>query len=209
MFNTLLDERGYVKLKSHVDFHEENPKAKTGKFVVKIDTLQRNRQVDVCAQCHSGPRIHIKEPFSYVVGNRLEDYSHPSLQSQNGRELDVHANQVGLLKASKCYKMSLGMDCATCHNVHSDQRGKSSEFITKCISCHGDNGHMCSNLLTSPKGENNCIDCHMPMIETKNISIFSHEDSLKVKTSMRTHFIAVYDSLSNSKELIEFVDNSI
>ena len=72
-------------------------------------TLDRDAKVALCAACHSG----------------LGD----------GAEADVHGNQVGLLRQSKCYRNSPAMSCSTCHNVHRVERDLLA-MSARCRACH-------------------------------------------------------------------------
>src|ERR1041384_6089255 len=79
----------------------------------------RDRQVDVCALCHSGRREQRRAPFAFRPGDRLDAFLFPEADDAAP---DVHGNQVGLLRRSKCYRSSPAMSCATCHDVHQTQR---------------------------------------------------------------------------------------
>lgn len=108
------------------------------------------RSMDLCAQCHSG----------------LHD------------ELDVHGNQVGLLKRSKCY--SPAMRCTTCHNPHRKERDPAA-LSAKCQTCHGPKE--CGRGAV-------CVDCHMPIQQSRKIVI--HNAAQTYAQPYRTHTIAVY-----------------
>jgi hypothetical protein len=109
-----------------------------------------NRSIDLCAQCHSG----------------LHD------------SVDVHGNQDGLLKRSKCY--SSAMTCTTCHNPHRKERDAAA-LSAKCQTCH-----------TPKQCERGpvCVDCHMPLQKSKKIVIQNAAETFA--QPYRTHTIAVY-----------------
>jgi hypothetical protein len=71
--------------------------------------LDRDRQVAVCAACHSG--------------------------LAEAPKADVHGNQVGLLQQSRCYRASPRMSCSTCHDVHRVERDVVA-LSARCGTCH-------------------------------------------------------------------------
>jgi hypothetical protein len=179
-------ERCHGPLQDHVDHHSSDVGDGVPKFVVQIDTLNRQLQLDVCAQCHSGLRAN-------QVKGKLEDYTRNFQYGRPNAGLDVHSNQYGLLKSSACFKNSSAMTCTTCHNPHNDQRDKTDYFNAKCTECHTrpekvhklSSGYVISNL-------QNCIDCHMPVFPSETMRVrLKNEDSEK-SVNIRTHLIGVY-----------------
>jgi Tetratricopeptide repeat/Cytochrome c554 and c-prime len=156
--------------------------------IVNPARLPRDRQVDLCALCHNGIRSQEVAPaFSYRPGGRLDEYVTPS-PADPAAHPDVHGDQVGLLKRSKCYLQSSNMTCSTCHDVHAPERTAAS-YSSKCLTCH--NWQSCG--LSKKKGHaiaGNCIDCHMPVEPTK--LIVSETAGELVRASMRNHWIKVY-----------------
>jgi hypothetical protein len=170
-------------------------KAKASKAVATATTailnparFSRDRQIDLCALCHSGAGAQTMEPsFSYLPGEPLDRY----LRANPGEAAstpDVHANQVGLLKKSKCYLASPGMSCTTCHDLHAPERPAAS-YSTRCLGCHVAKSCGVERTL-GPKIAKNCIDCHMPVQQTD--AIVSETGDKLIRTSMRTHWIKVY-----------------
>ena len=151
--------------------------------------FSRDRQVDLCALCHSGARQRtMAQDGPYVPGEPLEEYLMPAAEQTTARP-DVHANQVGLLKRSRCYLSSPAMSCSTCHdNLHSPERAAAS-YSTKCLSCHRVESCGIERKL-GPTIANNCIDCHMPVQQTQ--AIVSQTAGTVIRTRMRTHWIKVY-----------------
>jgi hypothetical protein len=150
--------------------------------------FSRDRQVDLCAECHNGiQRESLAPTFSYVPGRPLSDYFKP-LPSPDVEHPDVHGNQVGLLQRSKCYRSSAQMSCSTCHDVHSGKQ--SVEFYSqKCLTCHQWQSCGLSKTLGN-KILNQCVHCHMPTEET-NV-IVSQTAGEVVHAKMRNHWIKVY-----------------
>ena len=150
--------------------------------------FSRDRQVDLCAECHNGIQREALAPtFSYVPGRPLSEYF-KQLPSPDVEHPDVHGNQVGLLQRSKCYRSSAQMSCSTCHDVHSTRR--SAEFYSqKCLACHQWQNCGMSKTL-GHKIVDQCVHCHMPTEET-NV-IVSQTAGQVVHAKMRNHWIKIY-----------------
>lgn len=156
--------------------------------------FSRDRQVDLCAECHNGiQREGRAKPFSYVPGQPLRDYFTP-IPSPPVAHPDVHGNQVELLQRSKCYLSSPQFSCTTCHDVHSTGM-KAASYSSKCLGCHQWQSCGASRTLGTKIAEN-CIDCHMPVEETS--VIVSQTAGRVVHATMRNHWIKVYANSGNS-----------
>ena len=187
-------ERCHRPAGKHVVFHRNNPDVKASKFMLKLDTLSRQQRLDVCAQCHSGPRDAILQgnSFSYLSGEVLKEYSRNYHTGQSNSELDVHGNQYGLLTSSECFKQTQ-IDCGTCHDPHKNQRGNTLSFNQKCMGCHSGGSTACTaeNAVRNTM-ENNCIACHMPNSPSKSMTMQLTEGSPETPVYVRTHLIGVY-----------------
>ena len=150
--------------------------------------FSRDRQIDLCAVCHSGiQRTELKPAFSYRPGEPLAQYFEPLPGSDQERP-DVHGNQVGLLKRSRCFAASKTMTCSTCHDVHTTQR-VFEVYAAKCLTCH--QWQSCGEAhRIGPGIKDKCIGCHMPVQQT-NV-IVSTTAGERLPASMRTHWIKVY-----------------
>lgn len=159
--------------------------------MVKLMSLPRDRQIDVCAQCHGGIGEAIAPAFSYVPGKQLENYvilPRPDAEER----VDVHGNQVILMQRSRCYQNSQ-MTCTTCHDVHAPERAAAS-YSEKCLQCHQDRD--CGEFAKlGAKIRDNCIDCHMP-VQDSNL-IVSDLNGQQVKARIRNHWIKVYATRQN------------
>jgi hypothetical protein len=171
----------------HVALHQ--PKAPiSAETIFNPAKFSRDRQVDLCALCHNGIRSEELAPaFSYQPDKPLDTY----LQADTGEVAahpDVHGNQVGLLKKSRCYLSSPGMSCSTCHNEHQPERGAAS-YSSRCLSCH--QVESCGMAKTmGHKIAANCIDCHMPVETTAAVA--SETAGEMIRPKMRNHWIKVY-----------------
>lgn len=191
--------------KAHADFHFKNPEEKEPQEMVKYAELTREQRLHSCALCHSGAGTHTKKPFEFMMGGTLDRLSYEKFDPEKAEKLDVHANQYGLLTASQCFIQSPQMDCITCHDVHQDQVNQLEMFSAKCLDCHSKEESIDCGLRSDMGGDldKNCIDCHMPNMETGNISIFESTAKDVLPTKMRTHLIAIYPN--NVDEIKEYI----
>ena len=176
----------------HVALEKSQPRAGSDSFIVNPARLPRDRQFEVCSQCHGGQGIRELAPaFSYIPGHPLENYIDLGPVDSNS-DIDVHGKQVVLLEKSRCFQSSSNMSCATCHDVHEPEHNLAA-FSRKCLSCH--KVEACG---VYPKLgleiANNCIDCHMPNQESR--VVFLDVEGKKVNPKFRTHWIKLYRSKS-------------
>lgn len=181
----------------HVEYQTSHTADKAAKFVVNPAKLSREQQLDICALCHGGNIQKTKPSFQFTAGNKLSDYftidSLHNAAAMSGN-IDVHGNQVGLLKESKCFIMSNSMTCNTCHDTHQNQRNKKELFSAKCMSCHNtdDNSFKTPAHTATASIENNCIDCHMPAQPSRSIAVFLQGQETPKASLVRSHYIAIY-----------------
>jgi Cytochrome c554 and c-prime len=149
--------------------------------------LHRDRQIDVCAQCHAGAGDSSKPAFSFVPGQRLTDYIEIRPPDPYAR-VDVHGNQVALLQRSRCYQSSPEMTCTTCHEVHAPER-EAATYSSRCLACHKPTQCGAQSQLT-PQRAADCIDCHMP-VQSSNLLVLDADDT-RIKARVRNHWIKVY-----------------
>jgi hypothetical protein len=182
-------ERCHGPGRAHAASYKGKASAATGTaMIVNPAKLGAARQADVCAQCHGGQGDRFLAPaFSYVPGQPLANYIDLG-PIDSAKDVDVHGKQGKLLMKSECYQKSANMNCSTCHDVHKQRPGLAA-MSQHCLSCH--------KVEESPThaklGEaitNNCIDCHMPKLESK--LVYMDVDGKKVRPRFRTHWIKVY-----------------
>ena len=148
----------------------------------------RDRQVDQCALCHNGTeRTEIAPAFTYVPGQDLNKYLGPN-PADSTDQPDVHGNQVGLLKRSKCYQGSAAMSCSTCHDVHQPEHTAAS-YSDRCLNCHRWQSCGMAQAIGT-RIQQDCIGCHMPLLQTG--SIVSVTAGRALRTAIRTHWIKIY-----------------
>jgi cytochrome c554/c'-like protein len=167
--------------------------------IVNPARLSRQRQLDACALCHGGTEPLRSAPFAYVPGQPLEKKFVLGTAPDTDR-VDVHGNQVALLERSQCFRRSQ-MTCATCHDVHREQRDVAA-FSQRCLSCH--TVQSCG--LYPQQGDalrGRCVDCHMPALPSSGIVANRVGGAFHV--NVRTHWIKVYpppagDSLQSARQ---------
>lgn len=203
MMLTISCERCHGPAAKHAEYHSTHTGDTVAKFIVNPSKLSRQLTLDVCAVCHSGRLDEKKPPFQFVAGDSLSAYFGATDIARKTGVMDVHGNQLGILSASKCFRLSKTMTCITCHDPHTNERGNTAVFSQRCMSCHTDQ-HKPVEGLSNTMLVANCIDCHMPLQESTSISFFLQGKEQPVNAMMRTHFIKVY-----TEETKKFIEKNI
>jgi hypothetical protein len=142
--------------------------------------------MDACAQCHGGLGNPQLPSFTYVAGYPLDRFVELP-PPPPGTQVDVHGNQVALLKRSRCYQASQ-MTCLTCHDVHATQRD-TKQLSGRCLTCHQEQS--CKLFPTQGHAlAGRCVDCHMPL-QPSNLIVSALEGEKK-QAMVRSHWIKVY-----------------
>ncbi len=158
--------------------------------IVNPGKLPRERQIEVCSQCHGGLGVEITPAFSYQPGKPLSQYLHLSAPPEDAK-VDVHGNQVALLQRSKCYSAS-SMTCITCHDLHAPEH-EPDYYSQRCMNCHTIS--QCGLFARLGKEiDGKCIGCHMPVQDSDLVVSRAQEREIKVR--MRNHWIRVYPELN-------------
>jgi hypothetical protein len=174
--------------REHVALYSSpNPPGSTANnAILNPASFSRNRQVDACSLCHAGVGRAIAPALSFVPGDALDQYLQIPAMNPD-LPVDVHGNQVQLLKMSRCFRSS-NMTCATCHNVHEEQRDAAA-FSTYCLNCH--KAEQCGKFKSLGAAiKKNCVDCHMPL--KKSAMLFSDSNDQTLQLPVRDHRIAIY-----------------
>ena len=144
--------------------------------IVNPGRLSRDRQLEVCFQCHLEttsrplpsqlPRYG-REPFDYRPGRPLGDYfvhfdHSPGTDYDDSFEI---AHSAYRLRKSACFRSS-AMTCTTCHNPHQTLSGQQAaeHYTAVCRGCH-----QTAHASSMPAGANSCVDCHMPKRRTDDV----------------------------------------
>ncbi len=165
----------------HVDYHLQNPNTKTAMHVVRPSKLERERQIEVCTQCHSNAMKHLGTAFQFRPGNVLSD--HYKTIETTANEEDRVANQITYLRQSKCFQNS-EMTCTTCHNPHQPKSAVSSGSV-HCAKCHQ---------------PSDCKDAvHLPeLVRTDCVSCICRAISRSTSTSRRSKTISFHPYAASS-----------
>jgi hypothetical protein len=183
-------ERCHGPGQEHVSRHRAAATASTKPVtdaIVNPAKLPRERQIDVCAQCHGGLGEEIAPAFSFRPGESLDAFIKLQRPAPDAK-VDVHGNQVALLARSRCFQSSGTMTCSTCHDEHAPERTAAS-YSSHCFACH--QPEKCGMYVKlGSQIANNCIDCHMP-VQKSNL-IVSDVNGTDMRAKVRNHWIKVY-----------------
>lgn len=188
-------ERCHGPASDHVYYQTTHPEDKTAQHIITYASLTRAEKINMCTVCHSGSSgTVLRSTFGFKPNDNLTDYKIEDMfQTTNPDKLDVHANQGRLLMTSKCF-INSNMDCATCHNLHRNERQQLTMYSQKCMDCHSTAKHnFCPEY--NKLGEAikfNCIDCHMPNKPSSLIAVGTGGKSKAVPYLVRDHHIAIY-----------------
>jgi Cytochrome c554 and c-prime len=184
----------------HVAFQTKHPEAKEARFIINPAKFNRRQLLDLCALCHGGRLQKTQPSFSFTAGDSLARYftwDTSGMQTLSG--IDVHGNQYGLLKQSKCFTMSNTLTCNTCHDAHANEKGQTVVFSQRCMSCHSTVHEHFSKInhqvVTGIKQD--CISCHMPKQTSRSIAVLLEGATTPTAIKMHTHFITVYPEETN------------
>jgi tetratricopeptide (TPR) repeat protein len=160
---------------AHVEAASQQAPVETiRRAIVNPSRLPRERQLDVCMQCHlettSRPLPNVVArfehgPFDYRPGQPLTDYFlyfDRAPISAGGDNFEI-AHAAYRLRKSKCFHASQ-MTCTTCHNPHEALRGgeAATRYNAACRNCHA---------AAHPAGIGggaDCVSCHMPRRRTQD-----------------------------------------
>jgi tetratricopeptide (TPR) repeat protein len=166
---------------AHVDAIKANDLAAARRAIVNPATLSRERQLDVCMQCHlestSSPLPfqipRFEHPwFSYTPGQPLSDYfihfDHAPGAPGRDDKFEI-AGAAYRLRKSACFQRS-EMTCVTCHDPHDVARGSEAvvRYVAACQSCHETPHRAGIPRVSGTRGGATCLDCHMPKRRTED-----------------------------------------
>jgi hypothetical protein len=181
-------ERCHGPGRQHVVAYKNPGASHAAGSIVNPAKLSAARQADVCAQCHGGQGDRFLAPaFSYLPGQPLQNYIDLG-PLDSTKDVDVHGKQGKLLMKSKCYQMSSGLNCSTCHDVHQQQRDLAA-MSQHCLACHKVEPSPTHATIGEPINQN-CIDCHMPKLGSK--VVYLDIDGQRTRPKFRSHWIKIY-----------------
>jgi len=170
---------------AHARDHQNQAKEATR--MVQPGRLSRDRQLELCAQCHSGTGRRLQPSFSYQPGQPLKQYI--LLDHQDGRlKGGVHTDdQLARLSLSRCFQKSSTLTCITCHNPHDHERGNLARFSARCRQCHQPDQCQVASHQEGNATSRHCVDCHMPSRRDSHTQM--QTAGSVVSPEIRDHFI--------------------
>jgi len=168
---------------AHVRAAEQKlPPERIRAAIVNPARLSRERQLEVCLQCHlestSFPLPNSiqrfgRGAFSYRPGEPLADYMlHFDHAPGSGREdkFEIVSAAYRLFQ-SACFERSAGkLLCTTCHNPHDIPRGAQAvaHYTQVCRSCH--EPALAARIASGRHPDvAECLSCHMPKRRTEDV----------------------------------------
>lgn len=147
--------------------------------IVNPARLSRQRQLDVCLQCHleaaaEAPRFRRsgRPVYSFEPGESLADYivhfdlGNPESEDPPDRfEIDSAGYR---MRQSACFRLSRGaMTCTTCHDPHRKLRGEEAlrHYRERCLACH----NQPSTAVHGETPPSDCTACHMPKRRAEDV----------------------------------------
>lgn len=174
--------------REHVEFHTAQGQGVSAHKIVNPARLARERQIEVCTQCHGNSVRHKGPALSYRPGEPLEDY-YRTLTGPAHTEDDHVANQIKYLRQSRCFEAS-AMTCVTCHNPHRTE-SRTVTGVEACRKCHSDAD--CREQSALPVDvRDDCAGCHMPRYIKVNVNFETADDNYVPPIQRTEHRIAVH-----------------
>lgn len=177
-------ERCHGPGREHVEHHRAHPND-PAHAVVHPGRLDRERAMDLCAQCHTNVRAR-GAPFSYRPGEPLD--SSFRVVRPRFTEDDIVGNQVRSLRESRCFQGS-SMTCTTCHDPHRPENP--ADVRGTCRACH--QPAACKEQPRLPaEVRGDCTACHMPPRVWMNVFFHTAGDQYVPVAARTDHRIGVY-----------------
>lgn len=173
----------------HIARHSGEAEISERDDIVLPSELSPERQLDLCALCHSGVGEELRANFTYRPGQELSSYLKIDAATP-GPELEEPGGWLAnkLFRQSQCFSGSPGATCSFCHDVHKPE-GNLALKARACRECHElEECQVAAG--RRAELEDRCIDCHMPDQASRRLRIHRTTDSLS--PAYRNHRIAIY-----------------
>ncbi len=181
-------ERCHGPGSKHVDYHYEHTDA-DAKFIVNPDNLERQRNLEICSQCHGSIGKPVAASFQFVPGQPLNEYLEYSDDDETTALVHT-VNQLQRLEQSECF-INSEMTCIDCHDPHAHERDEVKVFSDRCQKCHEVEHCGASQRLGSSIADN-CIDCHMPLRDDSSTPFYLAAGDKLELLQLRDHLVAVH-----------------
>ncbi len=182
------------------------PPERVRSLIINPARLSRERQMEVCMQCHLETTSlklpatllrHGRGAFSYLPGEPLENYilHFDRIQGSEGEDRFEFVSAAYRLRKSACYAKSQGsLTCTTCHNPHepSNTPAAMRRAISACQSCHQTAVQKLVAARRHPLAQD-CASCHMP----------KRRPSDAIHTLVTDHFIQTRPAPDPTGTLVE------
>ena len=198
-------ERCHGPAREHVEFHKLHPAATLGQSVIHPGRLTRDRQIEVCTQCHGNATKARGPVFAYRPGQPLGAHFRTAITRHP--DDDHVANQIEYLRQSKCFQKSETLTCVTCHDPHRPHDVANAAASRRaCLQCHQRDG--CTDRPNLPVAvRDECIGCHMPQRVWMNVHFHTEDERYVPPIRRYQHRIAV-DRNARSEVLLGWLRNS-
>jgi tetratricopeptide (TPR) repeat protein len=140
--------------------------------IVNPAKLSPDRRDAVCMECHFEGTAAVEQPgkhlYQFQPGDRLTDYIHYFLRSEDRAEKAQALSQFEALSLSQCQRKSGDkMWCGSCHDPHAEpSASEKAEFYRgKCLACHGE-----AFAAKHHADKRDCTSCHMPALPSKDVA---------------------------------------
>lgn len=140
--------------------------------IVNLRRLPREAQEDVCAQCHLSSAADVavrgRGRADFRPGMRMSDFVVIYRVDRADTTISV-SGQVEQMRASRCYRESKTLTCATCHDPHGppDAAREAQHYRTRCLTCHAPAAcRLPVQARTEKEPGDYCVACHMPRSPT-------------------------------------------
>lgn len=175
--------------RAHVEHHRAHREDTAPHAIVRPALLSRERQLDVCGQCHSNAIMPRGPAFSYRPGTPLDE-SFRTLRGE-GLEHDHVADQVKYLRRSKCFQKSDTLSCTTCHDPHRPHAARAG--ARACAGCH--RSADCSAQARLPEAvRGECVGCHMPHYNRVAVKFHTTTEQYVFPMRPHEHRVGVYSA---------------
>lgn len=177
--------------------------------IVNPARLSRDRQAEVCMQCHletTSLRLpaallrYGRGVFSYRPGEPLENYILHFDRASGGEDRIEFVSAAYRLRKSACYIKSGGsLTCMSCHNPHEPSSTPAAlrRYTEACQSCHQTTVRRLMEARRHPAARE-CASCHMP----------KRKASDAIHASVTDHFIQTRPAADSTGPLIEKHDGN-